>query len=176
MINEGIQPCRRVDVDLAGRAVEIMLQTAARLVFRIEIQKRKRNLVGLEPFGQRQHATGLPYPAFPPHGEDHSFCLWFRIGADAFLAGLGPAHGLPSCLVPGVSFNGSFALYSNRGFCGFSCGRGGFSASIRFMTSTSLPAATPPTVGAIPNTVAVTGGSSTWGRGCRRLARTWMKA
>jgi hypothetical protein len=96
MVNECIQACRRVDVDLLRRPVEVMLQAAPRLVLGIQVQKRKRNAVRLKPLGQCQHATSFPCSSFPAHGEDDSFCLPVRLRAFRFLPYFYAAH----CCLP----------------------------------------------------------------------------
>ena len=47
-------------------SVEIVLQTAARLVFRVQIEQRERNPIGLKPFHQGEHKPVFPTPPLPP--------------------------------------------------------------------------------------------------------------
>jgi len=74
MIDECIEPRRSVNVDFRDGAVEEMLQGAARLVFRVEIEQCDGNLICRKPFGQSNNDPGLANSAFAAHGENNSLC------------------------------------------------------------------------------------------------------
>jgi hypothetical protein len=65
MIDECIEPRRSVNVDFRDGAVEEMLQGAARLVFRVEIEQCDGNLICRKPFGQSNNDPGLAKPPSP---------------------------------------------------------------------------------------------------------------
>jgi hypothetical protein len=51
VIDEAVETCRSVNVDLGHRSVEKMLQRTARLILRIEIEQGDRNFIRGEPLG-----------------------------------------------------------------------------------------------------------------------------
>ena len=52
--------------------IEIVLQTSARFVLRVEVEKRDRNLMTLEPFGENEHEARFADSSFSSHGENHA--------------------------------------------------------------------------------------------------------
>lgn len=66
VIDEGIEPRRRMYVDFGDRAIEEMLQGSASLVLRIEIKQCDRNLVRFKPLRKASMKPVFPTPPLPP--------------------------------------------------------------------------------------------------------------
>jgi hypothetical protein len=72
MVDEGIEPGGRVNVDLSDRTIEEVLQGATGFVFGIEIEQRDGNLVGPKPLGESDHDAGFTDAAFATDGDFHT--------------------------------------------------------------------------------------------------------
>ena len=72
MIDKRIESGGGVNVDFGDPPIEKMLQGATRLILRVEIEQRNRNLISLKPFGQGNHHACFTDSAFTAHREDHT--------------------------------------------------------------------------------------------------------
>jgi hypothetical protein len=73
LIDEGVETCWRVDIDLRHLTAKEVRQRPTRLIFGVEVEQLDRNRVFLEPLRQAGHHTGLADPAFSAHRKNHAF-------------------------------------------------------------------------------------------------------
>jgi hypothetical protein len=59
-----------------------VLERAACLVFRIEVEQREWNFISFEPLSQGNHEASLADSALTAHGEDDAFVFPFGVHRD----------------------------------------------------------------------------------------------
>ena len=82
IVEEAVQPLRRVHVDLRDVAAKEVRQAAARFVLGVQIQQGHRNALVLIPLGQSTHEVRLADATLAAHRHDDALPDRLRVDLD----------------------------------------------------------------------------------------------